>query len=156
MHAELPLASFICALLVIVPLPWHWRAGTIPTISIILWLFVVNIINGVNTIVWADNVVKRIPVWCDIGAYFPLSFVKRALTPVAVTKVIIGGNLALPSSLLRLCVHLERISSVRAVGETLEQKRWRQGLDWLFCLGLPVIYMALRASAFHTSRVPPN
>jgi pheromone a factor receptor len=67
MHAELPIVSFLCATLVLVPLPWHWRAGTVPTLSIVFWLFLVNIINGVNSIIWADNVTIIAPVWCDIG-----------------------------------------------------------------------------------------
>lgn len=68
MHVELPVVSFICCLLVLAPLPWHWRAGTVPTIAITVWLFLGNLINGVNAIVWADNVIVQIPVWCDISA----------------------------------------------------------------------------------------
>ncbi len=67
MHAELPVVSFLCAFLVLMPLPWHWRAGTVPTISISLWLFAANVINGVNAIIWKENVRIVVPVWCDIS-----------------------------------------------------------------------------------------
>jgi pheromone a factor receptor len=68
MPVSLPIASFICAALVLVPLPWHWRAGTVPTLSIAFWLFIDNFINGVNTILWADSVETKALIWCDISA----------------------------------------------------------------------------------------
>ena len=72
-HLELPIASFISAALCLAPLPWHWRAGTIPTISIAIWLFVVNIVNRVNTIIWAGNFADMATIWCDISAFcFPI------------------------------------------------------------------------------------
>ena len=71
MHFELPIASFISIFLSLAPLPWHWRAGTVPTVSISLWLFISNLINGINTIIWANNLRIVVPVWCDISQYFP-------------------------------------------------------------------------------------
>ncbi|KAJ6602981.1 GPCR fungal pheromone mating factor [Mycena sp. CBHHK59/15] len=126
MPAALPIASFLCAALVLVPLPWHWRAGTVPTVSIAFWLFVDNFINGVNTVLWADNLDERALVWCDIS-----------------TKLFIGSNISLPASIFCLCIHLERVSSVRQVRTTPTQKRRRQIFDCIFCFGLPIIYMAL-------------
>ncbi len=72
MPAELPVVSFLCAFLVLVPLPWHWRAGTVPTIAITIWLFLGNFVNGVNSAVWLDNVRVVVPVWCDIGGWYGL------------------------------------------------------------------------------------
>ncbi|PBK68302.1 fungal pheromone STE3G-protein-coupled receptor [Armillaria solidipes] len=126
MYAELPAMSFISALLVLVPLPWHWRAGTIPTIAITFWLFLGNLINGVNAVVWSDNVRIVSPVWCDIA-----------------TKLMIGMNISLPCSLLCLCMHLERVSSMRMVQTTVADKRRRQAWDSFLCFFVPVIYMAL-------------
>nr|ANB67024.1 pheromone receptor [Agrocybe salicacicola] len=126
MHLELPIASFICAVLSLAPLPWHWRAGTVPTVSIALWLFVSNLINGVNTIVWAGNVRIVSPIWCDIS-----------------TKIIIGANVALPASIFCLCIHLERVSSIRQISTSHVQKRRRQWFDGLMCFGIPMIYMTL-------------
>ncbi|KAF8890818.1 GPCR fungal pheromone mating factor [Gymnopilus junonius] len=126
MHLELPIVSFVSAALSLAPLPWHWRSGTIPTISIALWLFVSNIINGVNTIIWAGNVNVVDLVWCDISS-----------------KIIIGANVALPASVFCLCIHLERVSSVRNVSTSHTLKRRRQYIDALLCFGVPMIYMAL-------------
>ncbi|KAK0480433.1 GPCR fungal pheromone mating factor [Armillaria luteobubalina] len=126
MYAELPAVSFLCAFLVLVPLPWHWRAGTVPTIAITFWLFLGNLMNGVNSAVWTDNVRIVAPVWCDIA-----------------TKVMIGTNISLPCALLCLCMQLERVSSMRLVQTSLADKRRRQVFDSIFCFAVPVIYMAL-------------
>ncbi|KAK0199270.1 GPCR fungal pheromone mating factor [Desarmillaria ectypa] len=126
MHAELPVVSFLCAFLVLVPLPWHWRAGTIPTIAITFWLFLGNFVNGVNSAVWLDNVRIVVPVWCDIA-----------------TKIMIGTNVSLPCALLCLCMHLERVSSMRLVQTNITDKRRRQIVDCILCFTVPLIYMAL-------------
>lgn len=126
MFLEFPVVSFLCAFLALIPLPWHWRAGTIATVSISLWLFLSNILNGVNAIIWADNIRIVAPVWCDIA-----------------TKILIGANLALPASVFCLCVHLERVSSVREVGTSSPQRFRRRIFDALCCFILPLFYMAL-------------
>ncbi|KAJ7018715.1 pheromone A receptor-domain-containing protein [Mycena alexandri] len=126
MTAALLVASFLCAALVLVPLPWHWRAGTVPTISIAVWLFIDNFINGVNGILWDGNFEIKALVWCDIS-----------------TKLFMGSNISLPASILSLCIHLERVSSVRQVRTSPSEKRRRQIFDCVLCLGVPLIYMAL-------------
>jgi pheromone a factor receptor len=69
-HYELPIGAFFSALLVLVPLPWHWRARNVTTLSIIAWLFIFNLTYGVNAIIWAGNVRLVGTIWCDIGACF--------------------------------------------------------------------------------------
>nr|AVI69659.1 pheromone receptor [Cyclocybe aegerita] len=125
-RVELPIGAFLAATLVLVPLPWHWRARNVPTLSIIAWLFFSNVIYGVNVIIWAGNVKIVVPVWCDIT-----------------TKLQIGATMALPACCLCLCMHLERIASVRQVGMSVKDKRRRMIFDGLMCWGIPIIYMAL-------------
>lgn len=72
MHAELPVAALICAFLVLLPLPWHLRAGTVPTVSISLWLLLSNLVNGINAVIWSGNVRIVARVWCDIGKFLIL------------------------------------------------------------------------------------
>lgn len=67
MHAEFPVGAFIAAVLVLVPLPSHWRARNVATLSMIVWLFVSNVIYAVDSIIWAGNVLDSAPIWCDIG-----------------------------------------------------------------------------------------
>lgn len=69
MHVEMPLGALTAAVLVLVPLPWHWRARNVPTLSMIAWLFVSNVIFAVNSIVWAGSVDLVVPVWCDISEF---------------------------------------------------------------------------------------
>ncbi|KAJ7085505.1 putative fungal pheromone GPCR, STE3-type [Mycena belliarum] len=126
MHYELPIGAFAAALLVLVPLPWHWRARNVPTLSIIAWLFFSNIMLAVNAIIWADNINITAQVWCDIA-----------------TKFQIGATMALPACCLCLCIHLERIASVRQVRTTVEQKRRRMLFDLAMCWGVPIISMVL-------------
>ncbi|TFK19187.1 STE3-domain-containing protein [Coprinopsis marcescibilis] len=123
---ELPINAFLVAVLVLIPTPWHWRARNIPTLSIIAWHFVSNIICGVNAIIWAGNVELVAPVWCDI-----------------VTRIQTGATVALPVCCLCLCVHLERIASVRQTGMKPSDRRRREIVDGALCWGIPAIYMAL-------------
>ncbi|KAJ6522339.1 Rcb2.42 [Mycena vulgaris] len=125
-HYELPIGAFVAAVLVLVPLPWHWRARNVPTLSIIAWLFFSNIMLGVNAIIWAGNINIVAPVWCDIA-----------------TKFQVGATMALPACCLCLCIHLERIASVRQVRTTVEQKQRRMVFDLAMCWGVPFISMAL-------------
>ncbi|TFY56542.1 hypothetical protein EVG20_g8891 [Dentipellis fragilis] len=125
-YPYLPLAAFIAATLVIIPLPWHWRARNIPTLSIMGWLFVINVIYGVNTIVWAGNVNNPSPVWCDIT-----------------TKLVIGAQHALPAATFCICRSLEFIASNRVVALDRASKRRWMIFDCCICFGVPAILMAL-------------
>lgn len=122
----LPLASFLAAVLVLPPLPWHWRARNVPTLSIIVWLFIVNLTHGVNAIVWYHNVEAQLVVWCDIT-----------------TKLDIGANIALPAACFCLCMHLERIASERQAKTTFTDRRRRMWIDLSICVCIPIIYMAM-------------
>ncbi|KAH7881712.1 pheromone A receptor-domain-containing protein [Phlebopus sp. FC_14] len=125
MFVQLPIVAFLCSVLVLVPVPWHWRARNVSTLSISAWLFVSNLVYGVNSVIWGDTVSSVAPVWCDIA-----------------TKVQIGGNIALPAAMLSLCIHLERVASVRQVTTTHSDKRRRQMVDLALCFGVPAVYMA--------------
>ncbi|KAI0944378.1 hypothetical protein AcW1_002108 [Taiwanofungus camphoratus] len=126
MHPEFPFVAFLAAVLVLIPLPWHWRAGNVATLAITAWLFVVNIIYGVDAIVWGNNVNIVIPVWCDIT-----------------TKILIGSNISLAAANMCVCIHLEQVSSGRLVMITRSHKRRRQIFEAIMCYLVPVVWMAL-------------
>jgi pheromone a factor receptor len=65
-HPDYAIFSFLAMFAVSLPLPWHWKARNIATLSIIFWLLLANLVIFVNGIVWAGNYVDRSPVWCDI------------------------------------------------------------------------------------------
>ncbi|KAK7680869.1 hypothetical protein QCA50_016179 [Cerrena zonata] len=125
-HPEFPFVAFLSAALVLVPLPWHWRAGNVATLSIIAWLFVVNVIYGVDAVIWGDTLVPTLAIWCDIT-----------------TKIIIGANIALPAACMCVCIHLEQVASVRNVRTSREDKARRQIREAILCFLVPMIWMGL-------------
>lgn len=84
LHPEYPVVSFLSVFLLLCSAPSHFRvsvilfsltlktqffiqARNVATISLILWLVVLSIIRGVDSIAWADNVEIKLLVWCDIS-----------------------------------------------------------------------------------------
>ncbi|KAI0315013.1 GPCR fungal pheromone mating factor, partial [Amylostereum chailletii] len=126
MRAELPIGAFIAAFVVLIPSSWHWRARSIPTLSMIAWLFLDNLILGINSIIWSGNVKPVVPLWCDI-----------------VTRLEHGSTVALPAACLCLCIRLERISSARNATTTQASKSRWMWFDVALCWGLPVVYVGL-------------
>ncbi|KAI0632780.1 pheromone A receptor-domain-containing protein [Trametes polyzona] len=123
---HLAFAAFLAAVLVLIPLPWHWRARNIPTLSLIAWLFMINVAHGVNVILWWGNLKIRVVVWCDI-----------------VSKLVISANMALPAACFCLAMRLEGIAAVRQVKTSHLDKRQRVIVDLAICVGIPLVYMAL-------------
>ena len=64
------------------------------------------------------------------------------------TKLLIGANMALPAACLCVCMHLERVASIRQVCTTKSDKRRRQIVEAILCFGLPIIWMAIREQFF--------
>ncbi|KAJ7201248.1 Rcb2.42 [Mycena rebaudengoi] len=126
MRPEFAPVAFISAFSLVLPLPWHWRAGNVATLSIMFWLFIANMIYAIDAVIWSDNIEIVATVWCDIT-----------------TKLIIGSNIALPAACLCICIHLEQVASVRLARTTLSDKRRRQIFELLMCFALPVLYMGL-------------
>ncbi len=145
MTVLMTVGSFLASLFVLLPLPGHWRARNVPTISIIIWLCVVNLINAANTIAWMDNTTIKLVVWCDIGALRVSSLRDEVLRKVLdlVTRVGVAANVALPAACCRLCVHLERVASIRSVSASQADKTRRMLRDIAFCWLVPLIYVAL-------------
>ena len=53
--------------MMVMPLPWHWRARNIATLGLIFWIFIDNLFVFINTLIWADNFRNHAPIWCDIS-----------------------------------------------------------------------------------------
>ena len=74
MRAELALISFLCVVCLLVLAPLRYKSRNIAMLSLIAWLLVCNLAQGVNSIIWHDDAEVRVPVWCDIGQFlFSLS-----------------------------------------------------------------------------------
>ncbi|KAJ2916348.1 hypothetical protein MD484_g4053, partial [Candolleomyces efflorescens] len=126
LHPELGPVAILACLSLLLPLPWHWRARNIATLSIIFWFFIINFIYAVDAFVWADNVKLVMPVWCDIT-----------------TKLIIGASYALPASCLCVSMYLEQIASLRMAQLTAVDKRRRRWFEAFMGFGIPLLFMAL-------------
>ncbi|KAJ7794992.1 putative pheromone receptor [Mycena olivaceomarginata] len=124
MHPEFAPIAFISAFSLALPLPWHWRARNVATLSIMFWLFITNIIYGIDAIIWGDSIDIVATVWCDIS-----------------TKLIIGSNIALPAACLCICIHLEAVASVRLARTSAADRKRRQIFEALMCFALPILYM---------------
>ncbi|KAG8744460.1 hypothetical protein FRC10_010130 [Ceratobasidium sp. 414] len=131
MRVELPIVSFICTVLVLIPLPWHWKARNVSTLAIIAWLSLINFTRGINAIVWANTVVVKYPVWCDI-----------------VTKLVIGGSIGLPASTLCICRYLAAVASPRHTIANAADRRRRMIFELLMTVGLPCVGMALHPTDY--------
>jgi hypothetical protein len=59
--------TFVAVVLVILPLPWHYRTKNVATLSIAFWLAQGNIFQAINAIAWMDNVKVKYLVYCNIG-----------------------------------------------------------------------------------------
>ncbi|KAF7318604.1 Short-chain dehydrogenase/reductase family protein [Mycena chlorophos] len=120
--------STMALLLPTIPHHWQMRPDSFATLSMIAWLMLTNLIEGVNAAIW-ENEVDPAPkglavnVWCDIG-----------------TKLIIGASAGMPGSCLCLARRLYRIISGNDIGE-------RKRKDWIFditlCWMMPVLVMGL-------------
>ncbi|KAF7375579.1 Pheromone receptor Rcb2 B44 [Mycena sanguinolenta] len=116
----MPIGAFLACALLLVPLPWHWRAGNTPTLSMIAWLFTSNLTYGINAIIWSGSVDNIAPVWCDIAS-----------------KIEIGATAAGPATCLALVLRLWRVATSRP------NNRKTFALDLVLCWGYPVVTMGL-------------
>ncbi|KDQ50573.1 hypothetical protein JAAARDRAFT_141774 [Jaapia argillacea MUCL 33604] len=128
MRAELPTVSILCTLLLLPTLHWQWRTRDVAILSTITWLLACNLIHVINSIVWADNVVPRVPVWCDLT-----------------TKILLGAPVAIAGACLCICQRLEFIASMRELACNGNRKRRRTIMEFALCIVIPFVYMA-----FHT------
>ena len=71
MRAELPTVSFLGVAALVLVAPVVASSRNIPVLSLAAWLLCCNVIQGVNTIVWAGNNAVHVPAWCDIGRVQP-------------------------------------------------------------------------------------
>lgn len=143
MQTEVPVLSFISAVLVLFPLPWYCRAGNIAAMSIGMWLFVVNTIIAVDALQWTGAYQIPFVFWCDISECFDLNSRWELTIPVAST-LMTAVNVAIPAACLCICIHLERMASFCQTSTSITKRR-RILFECLMCFGVPLVYAALRA-----------
>ncbi|KIP01844.1 mating-type-like pheromone receptor [Phlebiopsis gigantea 11061_1 CR5-6] len=122
MRPELAILSFLCLVLLIALTLLHVNSRNVAVLSLIGWLLASTLVQGVNSIVWAQSTEIRSPVWCDIAS-----------------KFLLGARTALPAACFCIIFHLYFLSSNR----NAKRRRYRTIFELIFCLLVPLVYMAL-------------
>lgn len=125
MGVELPIFSFLSTFLLILILPAPIHYCSIPSASIIAWLFFCNLIHGINSVLWFGNEAVHAPVWCDISSV-----------------VLLGAMVAIPCCFLCIARRLEAITSV-CDSEQRQVKTYETPFETATCFLVPALYMGL-------------
>ncbi|KLO06012.1 STE3-domain-containing protein [Schizopora paradoxa] len=123
-----PIGNFLGFILALLPLFSQIRKLSIAIWGYALWVAVGDITTFVNTIIWHDNEVVVVPVWCDI-----------------VTKLQLGASIGIRSCALVLCIRLFRITRLRpsSLETTKRERNTALAFELILIIALPVLVMAL-------------
>ncbi|TDL19557.1 STE3-domain-containing protein [Rickenella mellea] len=121
-----PIVSFLCFILVLAPLPTHWRLRNAGTSMYIIWTAASCLILFVNSLVWHDNAIDKAPVWCDISG-----------------RILLGNGIAIPACILCIQRRLYLITSTQVVIISQKEKRKYFIQDLFVSLGFPLLVMVL-------------
>jgi Pheromone A receptor len=143
MRIELPVLSFVSIALLILILPGQVHTFSIPSVSIIAWFFLCNLIHGINAILWSGNQNVQAPLWCDICEIFAHCSDCVLISPLA-SVVLLGAMVALPGCFLCISRRLEAITSIHMVDQK-RGKTFDRSFEAVVCFLFPALYMSLRA-----------
>lgn len=146
-HPGMPACALIAAILVLVPLPYHLRVRNFGIISIIAWISAVNLIYGVDAIIWADSVEIVAEVWCEISESFH-ALIQFGSHGCSATRIIVGASVAIPACCLSIAIRMDQLASCREV--TAKTSRRRLLVDIFLCWGCPATVMALCKSDLYS------
>jgi len=109
----------------IAPLIWHGQRGNSGPFCIALWNFVMPLNSAINGIIWRNDAINRVPVWCDISG-----------------KIQLGGYIG--SIVAPFCVarYLAFVLRPNATPITTHQRRNRAIFDIGLSIGGPLLAMA--------------
>ncbi|KAF2181807.1 STE3-domain-containing protein [Zopfia rhizophila CBS 207.26] len=124
-----PALAFPSVILDIPPLIWHLSQCNVAAWSLMLWIVLVNISNGINALIWPrDNLAEW---WdgnglCDVEA-----------------RILVGASVALPAAVTLIMRKLARVMDTRNMTITSSRKhRIRESvLEALWCWAMPALMM---------------
>lgn len=114
----------MCA--VILPASWHWRARNVATFSLICWLFLANLVNFVDCIVWNDRFTDLNPVWSDIASHL--------LTAL---------QYAIPACSFSQMRRLESVASTRQPVVSSKHRTRRVWQEIAICIAFPILMLPI-------------
>ncbi|KAJ3574648.1 hypothetical protein NP233_g1617 [Leucocoprinus birnbaumii] len=118
--------SFLSFILTTIPFAWHLQAWNTGTCIFMGWVSISTLLLFINSVVWNDNAINWVPVYCDIA-----------------TKFLVGASVGIPAAFLCINRRLYHIVSVRSVTRTVSEKRRGVLIDLSIGVGIPVIVMIL-------------
>ncbi|CCM02280.1 uncharacterized protein FIBRA_04365 [Fibroporia radiculosa] len=118
--------SFVGFLLVSVPLYWHLEAWNVGCVLYIFWSGTGCLIQFINMVVWQDNVINWVPVWCDITSRWRYA----AAIGICTASLVINRR-------------LYKIASVSVVSISKADKRRMMYVDLAIGLVPPIVVVAL-------------
>ncbi|SNX82060.1 probable Pheromone receptor 1 [Melanopsichium pennsylvanicum] len=121
-----PFFALVSAVLVLLPLPWHIRSRNVGTVALSTWLFLGNVDNFVNSMVWWNSTSDKAPVFCELSIRL-----KHAVF------------IAIPASNLVIARKLESIASTRQVRTSAADSKKSVIIDLLISVGVPMVYVML-------------
>jgi pheromone a factor receptor len=119
--------SFIGFVMCAIPFYWHLEAWNTGTCLYMAWTGIGCLMQCVNSIVWNNNMINRVPVYCDIS-----------------TRIQVALNAAIPACSLCINRRLYKIANVKAVMVTRSEKRRAVMIDLLIGLGIPLLQVILQ------------
>jgi len=110
------------------------------------WTGLGCLVQGINSIVWNNNMIDKAPIYCDIGEF--LMCVPQVIANSSiVTRIQVALNVAIPASSLCINRRLYKIACVNAVIVTREEKRRAIISDLLIGIGIPILQILARECA---------
>jgi hypothetical protein len=80
MYPVYPILATIAMILCLFPVPAHWRAGNVATISLSLWTAIGLLITVIDVCIWHGNIRNPYPIWGDIVQVY------LVMLPVAISS----------------------------------------------------------------------
>ncbi|KAI9057582.1 B mating type pheromone receptor [Trametes sanguinea] len=121
-YPAFPILAILGAVVVLVPLPWHFQAWNAGTCLFMIWTSIACLNLAINAIVWNNNALNLAPVWCDISS-----------------RIIIATGVALPAASLCIQRRLYNIASIKTVSITHAEKRKGILIDLAIGVGIPLL-----------------
>ncbi|KAJ3973665.1 pheromone receptor [Lentinula raphanica] len=118
--------AFVGFVLTVIPLPWHFQAWNSGTCAFMLWVGSFCLVLFINSLIWADNALNTIPVWCDISS-----------------QILAGAGVGIPASTLCITRRLYRLTSTQTVSITRDDKMRAIYEDIAIAAGLPIFVLIL-------------
>ncbi|TBU43025.1 GPCR fungal pheromone mating factor [Dichomitus squalens] len=126
-YPAFPVLAFLGAVVVLIPLPWHFQAWNAGTCLFMIWTSVACLNLAINSIIWSDNVLNSVPVWCDISS-----------------RIVVAAGVALPAASLCIQRRLYFIASIKTVSISYAEKRLGVLVDLAIGLGIPLLQIVFQ------------